>query len=110
MSSEQFRLSQDLLETYKDYKKCTSKVVEWMASVSSTSTKTATDRTTWTLAQIRGIADEIFHKGIKMPDDIKYYFKFAIENRTQISGQYQKGNNSESAALSNSRHEAFTER
>ncbi len=97
---ERIKLTPDLFQTFRRYKKATGAVVTWLAADQ--------DGSTWSLDDLMQAALATKKKNVKMPPKISCAFELAIRARTEISGYFtQKAGFKDASTLS---HEYFTKR
>ena len=99
-SSERVKLTPDLFQTFRRYKKATGAVVSWLAADQ--------DGSTWSLDNMMLAALATKAKNAKIPLEIFYAFELAIGARTEISAYFkQKVGIKDASTLS---HEYFTKK
>ena len=95
---ERVKLTPDLFQTFRRYKKATVAVVSWLAADQ--------DGSTWSLDNLMQAALATKAKNVKIPPEISYAFELAIGARTEISGYFkQRVETKDASTLS---HEHFT--
>ncbi|CAD6585577.1 MAG: hypothetical protein ASARMPREDX12_002061 [Alectoria sarmentosa] len=96
--SKRVKLTPDLFQTFRRYKKATGAVVSWLAEDQ--------DGTTWSLDDLMQAALATKTKNIRIPPKISQAFELAIGARTEISDYFtQKVGIKDASTLS---HEHFT--
>lgn len=96
--SKRVKLTPDLFQTFRRYKKATGAVVSWLAEDQ--------DGTTWSLDDLMQAALATKTKNIRIPPEISQAFELAIGARTEISDYFtQKVGIKDASTLS---HEHFT--
>lgn len=97
---ERVKLTPDLFQTFRRYKKATGTVVSWLAA--------GQDGSTWSLDNLMQAALATKARNVKVPLESSYAFELAIAARTEISGYFkQKVGIKDASTLS---HERFTKK
>lgn len=101
-SSERVKLTPDLFQTFRRYKKATGAVVSWLAGTADQ------DGSTWSLDNMMQAALATKARSVKIPLEISYAFELAIGARTEISAYFkQKVGIKDASTVS---HEHFTKK
>ena len=97
-SSERVKLTPDLFQTFRRYKKATGAVISWLAADQ--------DGSTWALDNIMQAALATKARNLKIPLEISYAFELAVGARTEISAYFKQKVGIKDASTRS--HEHFT--